>query len=296
MTGTGTQTDPYVVMNVDEFLEAAPENGSAYIKLGADIDMDGVQNQIVSFAELDGDGHKIVNMVTIADASVVNKVLRIKMTQDSKIKNTVFRACLVNLGGILIELINNSISPTLTMEKCDFSICCKKSQNRAPQIFGGGSSNYRANIHIKECVFDTTYESTDNTALLIGEYIKLTIEDSHIETNISANSNSTNGKILTATFINSYVTGSVDIAATSGNNFTLFDGGFYHTYFAIESQNRGKATLVGGTFYDTCFYDNQIWSGSTDITNSGKLYALPTEKCKDMDYLNSIGFYVAPGE
>ena len=283
-------------MNVDEFLEAAPENGSAYIKLGADIDMDGVQNQIVSFAELDGDGHKIVNMVTIADASVANRVLRIKMSQDSKIKNTVFRACLVNLGGILIELINDHTTPTLTIENCDSSICCKRSQNRAPLMFSGGSYNYRVSLRIKKCVFDITYESTNYPTLLTSEYIVLTMEGSHIETNISVNGNSEYGKILVGTFINSYITGSFDNPITTGSGNYLFSGGFYHTYIAVESQNRGNAKLVGGTFYDTCFYDNQIWSGSTDIANSGKLYALPTEQCKDIEYLNSIGFYVAPGE
>lgn len=295
MTGAGTQTDPYIVMNVDEFIEAAPENGNAYIKLGADINMDGVQNQTVSFAELDGDGHKIVNMVTVASADNVNRVLKIKRSQDSKIKNVVFRACLVNLGGIMIELATTD-SFTLTLENCDTSVCLKRSDNKSPYIFGGGSYNHRAYVAIKKCVFDTTYESTDHPFSLTSEYVNVSIKDSHFETNISANFNSSYGGLLTATFINSYVTGSFDASTTNGNAYTLFKGSFYHTYFAVRSQNRGQASLVSGTFYDTCFYDNQIWSGGTDITNSGKLYALPTEQCKDIDYLNSIGFYVAPGE
>lgn len=184
---------------------------------------------------------------------------------------------------------------TLTLENCDFSGCFKKSNNRAAYLLNKTGSSLTAYIYIKKCVFDITYESTESSTALVNS-ITLTIEDSHFKTAISINGNATSGCILNATLTNCYITGSFDNPETSGYGFNLFSGNFYHTYFAIESQKRGKATLVGGTFYDTCFYDNQIWSGGTDITNSGKLYALPTEQCKDIEYLNSIGFYVAPGE
>lgn len=302
MTGTGTQADPYIVTNVDEFIEAAPQNGNAYIKLGADINMDGVQDQYVSFTELDGDNHKFINMVTIADVSAGHHVLRIILLRNTKIKNVDFSSCLVNLGGTLINLVSSSSATgSLTIENCNFSVCLKMADNKPPTIFSGGSYNNRPNLNINLCVFDITYESTTNAASLINaQYMTPYIEDSHFKMNITVHGNrSDQGTLLPArSFRNVYITGSFDNDSAEGTGSYLINGEFYHTYVAIESQRRGKTNVMYGTCYDVCFYDNQLWSGSEEITvtNNGMLYALPTEKCKDMDYLNSIGFYVAPGE
>ena len=74
MTGTGTQTDPYIVMNYEDFCNM---NGGSdkYYKLGADIDFAQTDRTStsgaigLSFKQLDGDGHTVSNFFRRVDVS-----------------------------------------------------------------------------------------------------------------------------------------------------------------------------------------------------------------------------------
>lgn len=75
MTGTGTQADPYIVTTWAEFVTATQTSG-AYIKQGADIDMNVQQPQGISqvvnmrCAEFDGNGHEIKNAYFIENGQL----------------------------------------------------------------------------------------------------------------------------------------------------------------------------------------------------------------------------------
>ncbi|MBQ9898963.1 MAG: hypothetical protein IJM44_05865, partial [Ruminococcus sp.] len=68
MTGTGTQSDPYIIQNINDLYSMATVGGSdKYFKLGADISYDATQyaNDFVPItlncAEFDGNDHTIAN-------------------------------------------------------------------------------------------------------------------------------------------------------------------------------------------------------------------------------------------
>lgn len=66
MTGTGTQTDPYIIMDYTDLCNITG-GSNKYYKLGADIDFSQTDRKsdagsiVVAFKELDGDGHTISN-------------------------------------------------------------------------------------------------------------------------------------------------------------------------------------------------------------------------------------------
>ena len=62
MTGTGTQSDPYIVTTWEEFIQAI--NAGSYIKLGNDINAPNAATRVNmdNVKSLDGDGHAIYNL------------------------------------------------------------------------------------------------------------------------------------------------------------------------------------------------------------------------------------------
>lgn len=278
-------------MNADEFIEVACNSEHCYIRLGADINMDGVDSLTVKFAEIDGDGHSIIN---IEGTNVYFFIFQNGLNNaDMKIKNCVFQSCLFNNGGLFTSVNSTGDPWKLTLEQCKISL---KYVNGERFLYTTDATFNKPSLSIQRCAIRMEMDARIG---LIQDYLfgrNTEALDSHFDLDISGTvSNNSNG-MLPHKIMNSYITGRIDF----NKSFAIIkaNGGIYHSYVALENvgYKNGSVPIAGG-IKDPCFYDRELWDGGTGISVSGSyLYALPTDKCKDADYLNSIGFYVAPEE
>lgn len=302
MTGTGTQTDPYIVMNADELIEATSvaEGGDArYVKLGADINMDGHVNVDMHFYELDGDGHSITNIVT---QNAVGLLIHVYST--AIIKNVDFTSCSFQRttspqGTAPFRFIPNAIC-TITFRGCSYSMKFT-SVNSAykAELFNlySLSSNKNIRVKVQRCVLDLTCIS-ENALVPVAKVVThgyIEFEWSHIKINSTFERYASNENLVDATsFDHCYFTGKVTpptqpTGTTSGSS--VFKGDFNNCYAAIESTGIAIPVMSGSTT-GAVFYDGDIYSKESE----SKFKRLTTAQCKDIDYLNSIGFDVVPGE
>ena len=73
----------------------------------------------------------------------------------------------------------------------------------------------------------------------------------------------------------------------------------YNSYIIIQSKGKYPVPIdinIGVTCTGTCFYDKEL-SGTLIYNESSlsktNLYGLTTAQCKDPEYLESIGFFIA---
>lgn len=283
MTGTGTQTDPYIVMNVDEFIEAASISDETYVKLGADINMDGLINTVTKFKVLDGDGHSFINMTAPPPHSSAQWYMfdTASNMNGSKIKNVKFQSALLNNTRLLL-LPNREVY----LEDCEFSI---------KFVHGGGflAGYSSTTLHMTRCVCDFQAPDDNGASSHIFEPGNTTyIDDSHIHIDIRGAGNNAYLLYTRSQITNSYVTGHLNRGAV------FYNAVLRHSFIVVESteSNTKPYPLDNCTSEDISFFDYQLWSGSESISSAANIYRLPTDKCKDVDYLNSIGFYVVPEE
>ena len=127
MTGTGTQTDPYIVMNYEDFCNM---NGGSdkYYKLGADIDFAQTDRTStsgaigLSFKQLDGDGHTVSNFFRRVDVSdTINSLFKFSGSGAMTLQNIYFRGIYL-AGGKTCFMSSISSSYTVTLKNCRIAL------------------------------------------------------------------------------------------------------------------------------------------------------------------------------
>lgn len=301
MQGTGTQTDPYIVMNADELIEAtsvAEGGDTRYVKLGADINMDGRVNVNMYFYELDGDGHTIMN-INVENTNGLNIHIQ---SDNTTIKNISFTSCSAYTSGAILCFLQDDAGAWKTnVYNCNFSLKCTSSSYNAIGMWFScpqGTNAGRPIVQIERCVADITVTSNNYMKELVAhnEYGAARIAWSHI--NIDA-------KIATASndkhlfdfdyYDHCYLTGKIEFnntSASGGSIFYGYNGKFNYTYAAVHCVNPRAAVMEGYYYYGVNFYDGDIY----DYNMNPHFKRLTTAQCKDIEYLNSIGFDVVPGE
>ncbi|MBQ7131236.1 MAG: hypothetical protein IJO29_01570 [Oscillospiraceae bacterium] len=120
MTGTGTQTDPFIIQNWDDFYDVT--DSASYYKLGCDLDAndynDGVWTACtLTCKELDGDAHEIRNInYNVQSPSLDVPKYAILAAGTNTIKNISFKDFYSNSG-----FLKAGTSANVNVENCEFS-------------------------------------------------------------------------------------------------------------------------------------------------------------------------------
>lgn len=307
MTGSGTVSDPYMVMNIED-LYAIDSKSSAlsYIKLGADIDFSGTEYaenfKTIMFKcrSFDGDGHAIRG-IYVSDPTGA-----FIMFDNRSSNRTAYPTEIRNLT-IEAEIIANTI-----------------------KIF---DYNYifTADYQITNCcfVFNLTEGGVNNEAMLNDSLIELNFKYSTLIINTdlhAAHKLMTGGSFTGCQVRSNTVLRSSDSSVTENalwHNVAAADTGFFgsvelryggeapgsvlwayggnhgNAYQVIEYKNISEA-LWNATVSTVCFYDSEK-TGNAEVKNTVSeeqnllIHGLTTEQCTNAEYLRSIG-YVCEGE
>lgn len=309
MTGTGTQTDPYIITTADELYEMDTLGGaSVYFKLGADIDFNGTayaENYVsipLKCKELDGDGHVIRN-ICATNMSGVASAFTIYNTATSSdiqtIKNLTLEGVYLK-GNKTYFFASYNASGTLVLSNC--KIICRFTATTA---FLNGTYDYNCLMRDGARYIQAdlcTFVLTADLQLPFPILAKGTASRCQFRLNISI-LNSDSGYSHREAFFyyttmnDCYFFGELSQTLGTGDEGIVFAVGNTHSncYQVIEYKNL-KNALWNATIGSTCFYDNEA-KGSAFVSNTAGtsynpdlLYGLTTEQCKDAEYLKSIGF------
>lgn len=276
MTGTGTQTDPYLVDNIADFRSACATR-DAYIKLTADLDCNsegylGWQTLTSRCKEVDFDGHALINPL-IATSNYLTRGMITPLYKNGQILNIYENGA----NGVLysVALSNMSISAFLTKpvdkpfldivaEECNFVINNQNLNNKA--WFSVGSDLHgmtafkdcRFELYGNVCMSDSTFRSWNS-----------------ISSNVTADGCRFEGVIK----------------KTSNNNF--FEGTIQNCVFAINTRNGIDPSISSGKLADVANNTNIYQSDISVFSNHGSAIPCTSEQILDPDYLNSVGFTVA---
>lgn len=263
MTGTGTQSDPYIITTIEEFEDKASETG-VYLKLANDIDLknivfnDGIN---VNCANIDGDGYAFLNpyiknclfiftrKVVFSNFSIINFIVDGVELRNAKLFNNGYGA-----GGI------------------EFHDCSLTGMFEGYGALGSyGIEYYNSGLNL---MFNDNSRMDDG-----GDYSRLYLIDSNAKIR-----GDTTG-LLCPVLKNSYITGSIPNAIFRVSN--LFSA--HRSYYSIvdiettnvESESDTLTTLVN----------------SSKISGTISQYLVPVTlaQLSDAEYLSSIGFPIQVG-
>ncbi len=307
-------------------------NSNSYAKLMNDIDFNNsdyinLDNTLRWKCKyFDGQNHKISNIYTDKGCCFNADSAAYELF----IENLIIEAVVLNYDTNFCCLFITPNAYSTTFNNCDFRVKINDNNKTTSKFIArGGATNLRC-TYFNNCIFNIDqYVNTGNNKYLFTSIwerfyfnycefninlINLSTTFLDYETTDGTSStlfyNSASGYGYTlkfcALFINIYnniETGqdkvliqlnNMDDAGSSTNGFQC-----YNSYIIIQSKGK-YPTLVGitagVTCTGTCFYDKDI-SGplvygdpSSHVTN---LYGLTTAQCKDPEYLESIGFFIA---
>lgn len=280
MTGTGTETDPYVVDNIADFRTACGKS-DAYVELDKDIDCNddetisgGWTTLYIYCKKIDGKGHTIKNIYTTADYTS-NMFVLMNTSLTKGIHNLNFENIFFNCNG------NESVfhsSGAGSFNNCNFS-----------GIINSNSAYCfcDASIRATKCTFNFKIYSTGTDGFAFS---CLNMESCEVKLDVSAVTLANSSAAIARYFANSYLTGIMRFQSvcTGGENLFAYAG---NSYAAMSVANAGNIRFASSTVSLACFYDNDLLE-NTEFEAHDNVYALTTEQCKDRDYLNSIGFVV----
>lgn len=317
MTGTGTQTDPYVIMTAAELCSMKENGGSEiYFKLGTDIDFNGTpyaehfEGITLNCAELDGGGHCIRNIVSQSGDKKPSVFYTIPRGNDKKIEIKNLRLENVHLKGELTHVFcmntYNNVYTYLKLYNCVFLLNITQYSSISASTTGSSCMNneYIRKPEAELCTF--CFKSVFKVPrAFIGD---MTVKrchihlDSYIDEAMPTVYNG-GGLIAHSRFADSYITGKVRYGEGNPNGYRYVCsqcGDFDNTYFALNVEN-GKKLYWDANFITVCFYDkdlipNAINTHSYINSKVEKLLALTTEQCKNAEYLISVGFLCAGDE
>lgn len=329
-TGTGTQSDPYIVDNTDDFVEAIAKP-EAYVKLKNDINFNvGNYYDITSpinikCRELDGCGYKLDNILSTLCCNLFMHYNSTEGTNNNLDTNTIKNLC---IEIFVLPYTSNAISNTylflqnsnkynnLLFLNCDFRIKGNGNNSTSFIIFGtkGYSSSNASRISCRNCIFNIEMNNFSNCTCFTnsngggwnnGTYFYKCM--------INLKYNSTGGDIFgnwsnlvedCGIYIHNNSSGYKLYIRSGNSNHSCH---MYNSYIIYKSDNNSKIYLSSSTdmptFVSKCFYDKDISNGliydrtwnSTDVelTSHNNLLALTTEQCKDAAYLASMGFGIS---
>ena len=294
MTGTGTQTDPYIVMNYEDFCNM---NGGSdkYYKLGADIDFaqsDRTSTSgaiFVSFKQLDGDGHKVLNFfrrVDIADNS--NSLFKFTGTGEMTFQNNYFKGIYLS-GGNACFMGSVSSSYAVTLKNCRIALKINDTSSVSSQI----------------CLLDKL-KLTDSEILVEGtsdfskQITNATVYGCLIKLNLTFfNTGSTNTKTIFSNDLSFCgVTGKIICKDSNASRYVLVNANntVSNSYFALEFDNLYSFSMTAN-LNGINFYDKEVMANAVSkMPVSDHFSALTTEQCKSAEYLQSIDFPCASGD
>lgn len=272
MTGTGTQTDPYVVDNWADFVTTVGTQ-DAYIKFadgGGEINMngiaaEGVPTTTICCAGIDGNGWKLRSLYF--KNAIAFHLNRRQGTKITNLHFTDFQGDMFS-GGSLFET-----SPTLS-SKCQFERCSFSGRaDGGGAVFEFGSYDYvygefyrcalKLNCHESVIPF-----STSNRAVPL-EYC-----------NIYINCENKSYKSVCVSLKNSYMQGNI----RGGLHFICNEGPNYNSI--VNADIGGDAGQHGASYYSNILINSDKVTGT--INSSFK--QVTTAQLKNAAYLSSIGF------
>lgn len=290
MTGSGTKTDPYIVM---DYMDLCSMTGgsSTYYKLGADIDFAQADRNpadgaiIIGLKELDGDGHTISNFFGRIDSSAkYNALFKFSSAYSPTIKNVNFIGIYL-AGGITCMIDMSATSNYIYCENCRFSVKINDTQTAKYAFFN------RFNLTDCEILIEGTADITKQitTSGTSGCLIKLNL--TFFNKNITSVYTIFGG---TLSFCG--ITGKICCPDSAGANYKLTENTTSNSYFALNFDNITSFSM-NSSLTGVNFYDKEVMANVMDsIPSASNLYALTTEQCKSAEYLQSIDFPCISGD
>lgn len=308
MTGTGKQTDPYIITTVEELYSMLEIGGNGvYFRLGADIDFNGTpyaENFSVipiKCREFDGNGHCIRNIYINSTSTV--SIFRPYSNSDgtnTAIKN--LRLENISLVGSSVNIFKSSPnSAMLDLTGCTFLINFTNitSSIKSSEIGNLMNDNY-AMLNFDLCTISV--KGTSNYPFPVISYSNFKRSHLCIDIDIRHGMSSYSQSIAifnSSTLVDSYLTGSIRYHDEGNANYMQIANSLstaQNFYMAIELAGRSEFYCDMETKTD-CFFDSELIGGAVhkiyNSTKCDKFHALTTAQCKDADYLNSIGFICA---
>jgi len=295
MTGTGTQSDPYVVYTLEELLSV---NGANYITLGADIDANAEGYEYVlepikiggngNSCKFDGAGHKISNLTI--DYGSFFQFYTGSGYAIGYLVNTDFINCKqIGTGAFIGNITSNG--NTSYIQNCKFSVAANK-KNSAIGFLA-------AKLTLTECAVDITYSYALENGSIFGD-------NDRIERSTVIVRQSDGSSIPSSTLL--YV-----------NGLTCIDSGFIFVGCMFNTNNlniggysSGVASSVQHTYFvfDNCKYTYSVETASVQFNpaeansvlccisdcerirydSTTKYAQITKEQIQSKEYLQSIGW------
>lgn len=315
MTGTGTQEDPYIIMNVDDLYGMKQTGGKTkYFKLGADISLNGTPyaEHFVPIpfncAQFDGDGHKIRDIYhsnPTGSVAVFSDASATTSTQSFTVKNLIVENTELVGNNFYFFTGTSASTGSYILYNCIFSM-----KFTATSIIANSSSGSNCLLHDEDrrikaelCTFVIDVSLYQAYPVFFNDNLKrcqmrleMTLRNNLAETNKRS-------ALMKSTTINdSYFFGSIiQTGGTEESNvYLLAQDGSHSNFYTVFSYSRIANVYWNSILTTTCFYDSDI-AGNTQISNTNasgnpnNLYGLTTAQCKNAEYLRSIGF-ICEGE
>ncbi len=309
MTGTGTQTDPYIILTADDLYEIGTVGGtSAYFRLDSDIDFNETAFSPIPLkcAEFDGNGHTIRNIYYTNQAGCAsvftvyshNEALLNMVVKNLKMEN-------IYLSGATTYFLYSSSDfedRPINLSNCSIACSFKPTSLLANSnyTYRGFMSDGNRYIQAEYCTFVIDAENAGphplfNRGSLNCCHIRVNfdiLEAAETLYNREAFFKSVN---MTDVAIFGKIRSKTD-KETSRWLFSI-DGAHSNVYQAVEYENM-DAVIWNSVISTVCFYDSEVKGERAVISNTStntsyypqNIHGLTTAQCKDAEYLKSIGF------
>ena len=301
IAGEGTESSPYQITTIDEFIEAAKQY-NVYLKLMNDLDWNDYTGYMtptveIRAADIDGNGHGIYNAYcyntsyfnytdadgpyTISQLTIHDLILEIVQVGNA----TLF---------VGHEVSSNCKKDYLFLN-CDLRIKSYPigtSLQGNALIYSSDAFSTRVWISFRECVITIDVYGMSSGFSIFRNYDNTSSSFQFCEVKINViNSNKQNFYCFRqfniynlAIFID--VDSAVDTTVITGSKLS-------NSYFVLrntKSDEKPKLYIQNANISSTCFYNSDL----SDINGSfSNLYGLTTAQCKDPAYLTDLGFIVS---
>lgn len=304
-SGTGTSTDPYVIMTTNQFQQMTNYKGSCFI-LMSDLDFTGFSlNSIGSYGSgdnspdrfhgvFDGNGHTIKNIVMnkptdwdlsifgVVDGATIKKIIvnncqvtgsgRMGVLTGLTCRTTIDQVAVVNSSCIASGPHAGGITGPLvnsTITNCYTQSCTLKSGDSAGGIssaFEGGAASL-----IQNCYSTSTVETTYNSAGILGNSNN---DNCSVIGCLAANSNVINNNPIPSNSLSARVANKSASGTTLNRNYALtsinINGITVTSNNTISTQNGADVTtndLTTDFYTNTLQFDmNSIWKLDQSIS------------------------------
>lgn len=304
MTGTGTQTDPYIITTAEDLyqMESLGVGGNKYFSLGNDIDFNDTayaESFIpipMRFYVFDGCGYAIRNIrySNPSGAAYALKLLSVSLAGNTMtMKNVRFENIYLS-GNTAHVFSGDSAGGTLSVTNCSFSANLTPTSEVTNGTYGtAGLMNDCARIISYDlCSFRIAANLKAVYPILGAGSVNRSqfILDMNI---VEASDAAGNAVFCSTSLTDCYIFG--EIKATGSEEINPLP--FVHNVSANNSYQAVKYSGIPqvsweSTFGGVCFYDADVAGDTVVSSSSALLYGLTTEQCKSAEYLKSIGFVV----